>query len=511
MIKNIRENYLLKKTQIIVLDKKGIVNESDDLLFFVENSTFITTVHPFFETLILLLTENSTEHNFNCIHLEIGIIKGIYDVVFNTGNNNENPFLIFFDFTEHYNSFQSIAQEKNETVFNFYEEVLKNKQLKIEKEFKNQFLANISHDLRTPVSASLNFLELLDSTNFNSEQKGILKTILQTNIHINGLVDDLLEISKIETGEFKRNEKSFLFEDLADQIERIYLLKTAQKNIDFEIESDKNIPKYLIGDRVRILQIIVNLLDNSVKFTNQGSVKIKISENYSRANNLGLKIEVQDTGIGFSSRNKSKAFESFVKLQDENNDGLGLGLSIVVKIATLLEGTVKLKSILKKGTIVEVTIPIKIDMELSMQKSKLKKNPFIPIELKKEYSILVVEDNEVNQLLLMKILQNHEGFYVDITENGLQAQDFLMTNKYDLVLMDIEMPTMGGVLAIEMIRKNENPNVAKVPIIAMSANPTKEVIAKTKESRVNDFLSRPFTKAELFTAIYKALKIKSPK
>jgi two-component system, sensor histidine kinase len=511
MIKSIRENYLLKKTQVIVLDKKGVINQSDDVLFFVENGDLITAVHPFFETIILLLAEDSTEHNFNCIHLEIGAFKGIYDIVFNTGNTTENPFLIFFDFTEHYNSFQSIAQEKNETVFNFYDEVSKNKQLKIEKQFKNQFLANISHDLRTPVSASLNFLELLDSSNLNSDQKGILKTILQTNVHINGLVDDLLEISKIETGELKRNEKSFLFEDLVDQIERIYLLKTAQKNIDFEIESDKKIPKYIIGDRVRILQIIVNLLDNSVKFTNQGSVKIKISENYRRADNLGLKIEVEDTGIGFSSRNKSKVFESFVKLQDEDNDGLGLGLSIVVKIATLLDGTVKLKSILKKGTTVEVAIPVKIDMELSLQKSKPKKSHFEPIELKKEYSILIVEDNEVNQLLLLKILQNHEGFYVDITEDGLQAQDFLMANKYDLVLMDIEMPTMGGVLASEMIRKNENPNIAKVPIIAMSANPTKDVIARTKANNVNDFLSRPFTKAELFSSIYKALKIKSPK
>jgi two-component system, sensor histidine kinase len=511
MIKSIRENYLLKKTQVIVLDKKGIINQSDDVLFFVENGDLITALHPFFETIILLLAEDSTEHNFNCIHLEIGAVKGIYDIVFNTGNKNENPFLIFFDFTEHYNSFQGIAQEKNETVFNFYDEVSKNKQLKIEKEFKNQFLANISHDLRTPVAASLNFLELLDSSNFNSNQKGILKNILLTGVHIKDLVDDLLEISRIETGEFSLNEKSFLFDDLVDQIERIYLLKTAQKNINFEIESDKKIPKYLIGDRVRILQIIVNLLDNSVKFTNQGSIKIKISENFRRADNLGLKIEVQDSGIGFSSRNKSKVFERFVKLEDENNDGLGLGLSIVVKIATLLKGAVKLKSIQKTGTIVEVTIPIKIDMELSLKKSKLIKKEFEPIALKKEYAILIVEDNEVNQLLLLKSLQNHEGFYVDIVENGEQAQEFIKTNEYDLILMDIEMPIMGGILSSKMIRNNQNPKIAKLPIIAMSANPTKAVIIKSKEAGINEFLARPFTKAELFTAIYKVLKIKSPK
>jgi two-component system, sensor histidine kinase len=511
MIKTIRENYLLKKTQILVLDKNGVVNESDNLLFFVENGALITAVHPFFETVILLLTEENSEHNFNCIHLEIGAIKGIYDIVFNSGSDVESPFIIFFDFTEHYNSFQSIAQEKNETVFSFYDEVSKNKQLKIEKEFKNQFLANISHDLRTPVAASLNFLELLDSSNLNSDQKGILKTILQTNVHINGLVDDLLEISRIETGEFSLNEKSFSFDDLVEQIERIYLFNTAQKNIDFEIEIDQKIPRNLIGDRVRILQIIVNLLDNSVKFTNHGVIKIKISENYRRADNLGICIEVIDTGIGISSRNTDRVLESFVKLQDENNDGLGLGLSIVVKIATLLKGVVKLKSVLKQGTTVEVTIPLKIDMNISLLKSKLKKSYFEPIALTKKYNILVVEDNEVNQLLLMKVLLNHEGFYVDIAENGQQAYDFVTSNDYDLVLMDIEMPKMGGILASKMIRNNPNSKIAKLPIIAVTAYPSKEIIEKTKAIKINDFLARPFTRAELFSSIYKALKIKSPK
>jgi two-component system, sensor histidine kinase len=507
MIEKIRNNYLLNKTQIIVLDKQGLVLESDNLLFLVDKKTPIQEIHPFFETAIHLLKQIGNEHTFNCVHLEIGEKTGTYDIVLNTGSKTENAFLILFDFTEHYNSFQSIAQERNESILSFHLEELKNKQLEVEKLFKNNFLANISHDLRTPISAMLGFLELLENSSLNFNQKDILKTILQTGSHLKGIVDDLLDIAKIESGEFNMKIKTFDFNDFTNQIEKIYLVKATAKNLDLHIQIDNQIPKYLMGDRVRLFQLIGNMLDNAIKFTEKGEVKLIIKQNFRRADNLGLNIQVIDTGIGFYSKNKDVPFESFTKLHQEDIDGLGLGLSIVRKIVNMMKGTIKLKSVLKKGTEIEANIPLKIDLEISAKKKKLEPVEFLGSDFRRKYNVLVVDNNEINQLLLMKILVNHGGFYVDIAENGKHAIEQISNNDYDLVLMDIDMPVMGGIEASIAIKSSEIKSIAKLPIITLSANPTDDEKKRCKEAGIKQYVARPHTREELFTAIYKILKI----
>ena len=510
MIEQLRNNYLIKKTQIIVLDKKGFVVESDNLLFPTTTKTRIEELHPFFETVLLLLKEKDKETTFYCVHLEINNQKGSYDIVLNSGNNTKNPFLILFDFTEHYNSFQSIAQERNESILSFHLEELKNEQLRLEKEFKDKFLANISHELRTPISAMLGFIELLENANLSFNQKDILKTVHLTGNHLNGLVSDLLDISKIEAGEFSLKNKTFDFNDFTNQIEKIYLVKAASKNLNLQIEVDERIPRYLICDRFRLFQIIVNLLDNAIKFTEKGNVKLTIKENYRRADNCGLNIQVTDTGIGIASKNKDLAFETFTKLHNKDIDGLGLGLSIVQKIVSLMGGTIKFKSVLKKGTAVQINVPLKIDLEISAKKKKIEHLEFGFIDFDKKYNVLIVDNNEINQLLLMKILINHGGFFIDIAENGKHALEQIKNNEYDLILMDIDMPIMDGIQASILIKNHEEKNISRIPIIALSANPTDQEKKNCKEIGIKEYLPRPHTREELFTAIYKALKIKKP-
>ncbi len=509
MIQEVRNKYLADKIQTVILDKKGFILESDNLLFETKLNTSIENLHPFFESIFGdLLKKTNFEDTFYCIHLDVNDVKGSYDVYFNSGSKTENPYLIFYDFTQRYSFFQTVAQEKNESVLNFRQEELKNHQLKIEKDFKNKFLANISHDLRTPIAAILGFLEVLEHSQLNYNQKDILKTISLTSHHLNGLVEDLLDISKIELGEFTIKNKTFNFLDLMHQIEKIYLMKAAAKNIDLVLEIDSKLPRYLISDRVKILQLFVNTLDNAIKFTESGEVKLTVIQNFRRADNLGLSIQVADTGMGFSSKDKNLAFESFTKLHKKEIPGLGLGLSIVQEIVTLMNGTVKLKSEIKKGTIIEITLPVKIDLEISAKNKKTEAKEFLLTDFKKKQNILVVDNNETNQLLLMKLLANHGGFYVDISDNGKHAIQMIENNDYDLVLMDMDMPVMNGIEASIKIKQNSDKKIAKLPIIALSANPTVDEKRICKEIGIKDYLPRPFTREDLFVTIYKVLKVK---
>ena len=509
MIQKVRDSYLKNKIQTIILDKKGYVLESDNLLFTVALNQSIQDLHPFFESVFIdLLKKSNLEETFYCVHLDIENIKGSYDIYFNSGSKTENPYLIFYDFTLRYSFFQTVAQEKNVSVLNLRQEELKNHQLKVEKEFKNKFLANISHDLRTPISAILGFLEVLEHSQLNYNQKDIIKTISLTGKHLNGLVEDLLDISKIESGDFTLKNKTFDFIDLINQIEKIYLMKAADKNIDLVIDIDSKLPRYLIADRVKLMQLFVNILDNAIKFTESGEVKLTVNQNFRRADNLGLLIQVIDTGIGFSSKDKNQAFESFTKLHNKEIPGLGLGLSIVQEIVTLMKGQVKLKSLIKKGTTIEISIPLKIDLEISVKNKKVEVKEFLVSDFKKKQNILVVDNHETNQLLLMKLLANHGSFYTDISDNGKHALEMIENNDYDLVLMDMDMPVMNGIEACIKIRQHREKSIAKLPIIALSANPTADEKKTCKEIGVKEYLPRPFTREDLFLFIYKILKVK---
>ena len=509
MIQKIRDKYLQDKIQTIVLNKKGLVLESDNLLFPTDINAPIQDLHPFFENLFTdLLKKNGLAEIFYCVHLDIYNIKGSYDIYFNSGSKTENPYLIFYDFTQRYSFFQTVAQEKNESVLNFRQEELKNHQLKIEKDFKNKFLANISHDLRTPIAAIIGFLEVIEQSQLNYNQKDILKTISLTSKHLNGLVEDLLDISKIESGEFSLKNKTFDFIDLINQIEKIYLMKAAAKNIDLNIVLDSKIPRYIITDRVKLLQLFVNTLDNAIKFTESGEIKLAVTQNYRRADNLGLSIAVTDTGMGFSSRNKEQAFESFTKLHTKDIQGLGLGLSIVQEIVALMNGQIKLKSVLKKGTTIEMSLPLKIDLEISAKNKKVEIKEFLVTDFRKKQNVLVVDNNETNQLLLMKLLANHGSFYVDLSDNGKLALDMIENSDYDLVLMDMDMPILNGIEASIKIKQHKKKDIARLPIIALSANPTAEEKKLCKEIGIKEYLPRPFTREDLFLAIYKVLKVK---
>lgn len=275
------------------------------------------------------------------------------------------------------------------------------------------------------------------------------------------------------------------------------------KDINFQIIKSNKVPNKLIGDYNRLVQIITNLLDNAYKFTNSGSVVFEINLDYRRAKNVRIKFEIKDTGIGFEKESNNQ-FESFKKLHKQDIEGSGLGLSIVTRLVDLMNGTLTYDSKINEGTSFVFTIPF--ETEINASRTKTSKSKFTKIDIKKKYNILIVDDNEINQLVLMKLLVNHGGFYMDIASNGEQAIDMAKKENYDLIFMDLHMPKMNGFEAIELIRNTTEINHTN--IIALSAYDISKDKELAKTLKVNDYVVKPFVTEDLFKSIYKVLKIK---
>lgn len=361
MFEQIRNKYLYNKTQIVVLNKEGIVLQSDNFLFTIQKQTLISDFHPFFETIISLIDLEYNEFTFSCIHIDFQGVKKTIDIIFNSGSNTENPFLIFVDFTEHYNNFQSIAQEKNESVLSFHLAEIKNQQLQSEKNFKNKFLANVSHDLITPMWGFKIFLSFLEKTELTELQLEYVKTLKDTNNHIHHLVQDLIDLSKIESGQMNVvNEKFSLKEGIKNLI-AVIKPKVEEKNLEFKVAIEDNITDELIGDKIRLNQILINLLDNSIKFTEKGTITFEINVKGSDSDFLTLQFLVKDTGTGIAVSQKSDVFQSFKKLHNSKKiEGLGLGLSIVSTLVELMDGQIDYQTKEGEGTTFELILPFEI-------------------------------------------------------------------------------------------------------------------------------------------------------
>ncbi|CAM3726708.1 response regulator [Flavobacterium gelidilacus] len=503
MIQKTIDTYLNVIIQKIEFDFNGKIITSDDTLFPVSKAKTIYDIHPFFEVFNTIIQTKDIEEIFKIILLQIGDINIIADIIVYSGSIKQNPFLLIFDRSEYYKEIQEVTQDKNELFISNFHENEKNIKLNQEKSFKNKFLASISHDLRTPISGVLGLLELFRKENLTYEQKELLSTISSSMSHMDRLVGDVFDLSKIEYGEFKIESSSFDLDELIKNIERVYLEKFILKNIEFQVVISNKVPSKLIGDYNRVVQIITNLVDNAYKYTNEGKVVFEISLDYRRAKNVRLKFSIKDTGIGFEKTSNNQ-FESFKKLHNQDIEGSGLGLSIVTKLIELMNGSFSFDSKVNEGSKFELTLPFEAEIESQKSRKSIKK--FTKIDIKNKFNVLIVDDNEINQLVLMKLLVNHGGFYMDIANNGEHAIEMAKKEEYDLIFMDLHMPKMNGFEAIEYIMTNDNFNNTK--IVALSAYDIKKDKELGKTLKVDDYIVKPFSAEDIFTSIYKVLKIK---
>lgn len=505
MLKTLQEEFLNNYTQIIVVDQDCKILESTNALFRVNKDSFLTSFHPFFYSIPLLFEEKKEEHYFYCVQMEVLGKKCFYDIRVRLDSKKGTAALFIVDLTGHYKSVHQIKQTRNESIIDFNISQELNNELEVQRGFKNKFLANVSHEIRTPLNSIVGFINVLQGTALEREQLDLVNIVKSSCNNLTAIVDDLLDISKIEAGHLEIKNKRFDFKALLNELNVAYRIQAEEKRLQFKIEIGENIPRFLVLDRLRISQVLINLLDNAVKYSHEGTITFRISSPSRNLRKIPLTFEVIDQGIGISPENTVTIFESFTQIEKRGLfGGTGLGLSIVKQLVELMEGNIEVISAKDQGSTFKFTLDAGVSHDQKAKKQK-KIHTEMPLVDGKHRRVLLGEDVEVNQLLMMKLFANQSKYSLDIAKNGEQVLRFLDNYKYDLVLMDLTMPIMDGYDAAARIRNHSDKRISKIPIIALTARVSDEDQEECKEIGMNAYLTKPIDEVLLFQTIDKLL------
>ena len=366
---------------------------------------------------------------------------------------------------------------------------------------KQQFLSNMSHEIRTPMNAIIGFTKVVLKTDLTTKQKEYLDAIKMSGDALIVLINDILDLAKVDAGKMTFEKTPFKMKSSIAAMLHLFETKIQEKNLRLIQEYDNKIPKILIGDPVRLHQIILNLVSNAVKFTTKGKITVSVDLLHEDTDNVIIQFSVTDTGIGIPKEKIGKIFENFQQASSGTSrlyGGTGLGLAIVKQLIEPQGGTIRVKSNLNEGSTFSFTLGFqKTNTDAELENEIMELDSEI-----KNIKVLVVEDIPLNQLL-MKTLLDDFGFDRDIAENGKIAIEKLKNKDYDIILMDLQMPEMNGFEATEYIRNTMNSNI---PIIALTADVTTVDLAKCKAVGMNDYLAKPIDERVLYSKIVSILK-----
>lgn len=374
---------------------------------------------------------------------------------------------------------------------------------------KSEFLANMSHDIRTPMNAIIGMASIARDECQDERILDYLDKIQKSGTFLLGLINDILDISKIESGNFPLNPRIMQREEFDSAIDTSIRPLMEKKNIRFQYDMDCGVDCIYV-DSVRFNQIFFNILSNAVKYTPEGGEITFLAESLKREKDVEwVRFTVRDTGIGMSQEFLERAFEPFVQEANQTLNqqwqGTGLGLSIVKKLVGMMEGEIHIQSELGKGTEVVVDLPLTLgEPEGAHEKPDMEKR----LEDLKGRRVLLVEDNEINTFVAKRIMETH-GILVEHEENGKKAVDTFAKSAegyYDVIVMDIRMPVMNGLEATAAIRKLDRSDAGSVPIIAMTANAYDEDVRQSLEAGMNAHLAKPIEPQMLLHTILKYIK-----
>ena len=366
---------------------------------------------------------------------------------------------------------------------------------------KQQFLSNMSHEIRTPMNAMLGFTRVALKTDLSAKQKEYLTAIKTSGDSLIVLINDILDLAKVDAGKMEFEQKPFKLADSMGVLLHLFEPKIQEKNLTLKIKYDEKIPEILRGDATRLHQIILNLLSNAVKFTNVGTITVSVKLLHKDGEKATVEFAVSDTGIGIAADKIDKIFDNFHQAASDTNrlfGGTGLGLAIVKQLVTAQNGTIEVESTVGKGS----------TFSFSLNFGRTEKEVEYADEIEildtefKNIKILVVEDMLLNQLLMKTILDDF-GFERDIAENGKLAIEQLKMKTYDLILMDLQMPEMNGFEATKYIR---NTLKSDIPIIALTADVTTADVEKCTAVGMNDYIAKPVDERILYSKIMGLMK-----
>ncbi|MDX2108387.1 MAG: ATP-binding protein [Candidatus Melainabacteria bacterium] len=389
-------------------------------------------------------------------------------------------------------------QKQNREMITLNKELLVTRDQAIESsQLKSAFLANMSHELRTPLGVILGMSELLACDDLSEDQKEVTSLIEQSARALLALVNDILDLSKIEAGKMIFDERNFSPAQMVYSYAALLQTAAAKKDLNLLVEIDPSLSSNVLGDDQRVGQVLLNLLNNAIKFTEKGLVKIEVSEIENSENNVRIRFSVTDTGIGVSNEEASRLFAPFTQVDGSISrrfGGTGLGLAISKKLIELLGGTIGCLSEKGVGSTFWFVLPFK----KSGEEKSVDPQDIVSYSVNKDCKILVVEDQPIMQDLLRRQFDTLQ-IVTDIVSNAEDGLEQLSANNYSLVLMDCHLPKMTGFEAARQIRKREkiDPSRRRIPIIAMTAGAMKGDREKCLESGMDDYLSKPYTLDEL--------------
>jgi len=367
---------------------------------------------------------------------------------------------------------------------------------------KDDFLSTMSHEIRTPLNAVIGISNLLLLEDPKTEQLENLNVLKYSSEHLLDLVNDILDFNKMASGSFELEEADFDLDELLKAQHSIFYKKAVEKNITFKIEKVGDMPNIVIGDSVRIRQILTNLVGNAIKFTNEGEVALNVSLQGELNDHYQINFAVTDTGIGIPKAKREKIFQPFAQASRHTTrkfGGTGLGLAICSNLVKVMGSSLLLKSQEGKGSTFSFTLQLKKGKNIK----KFDKTSGSQLSSERKFvdfsgsHVLVVEDNKVNVMVLKKFLKRW-NINFDIAENGLVAMQMTSSKNYDLILMDIQMPVMNGFEAIDRIREGESPLNKDTPIYVLSASTSSDFKNKIKINGINGFLGKPFNPQDLY-------------
>lgn len=443
---------------------------------------------------------NSAQHDFKCIvasayndidNIRTAMNRGAFDFI--TKPIDFNDLEATIDKTLRAVDEKKMARQA----------LIERDQAQASEKFKQQFLANMSHEIRTPMNSVIGITHLLLKTNLTEQQHRYISMIQAASEQLMSIINDILDISKIEAGKMVFEQIPFSPAVTANNVRNILSMKAEEKKLDLKVTVEPGVPDQVLGDPSRLAQIITNLAGNAIKFTDKGFVEIRLSNKSNSNDYVNIEFSVIDTGIGIPADKLESIFESFTQAENDTSrkyGGTGLGLSISRQLVELQNGQIGLESEYGKGTRFYFSIPfLPATVSGADQTDNGEADDIERVrKILENVRLLLVEDNEFNKIVAEDTLRDFQNnIHMDHASNGLEALNMVISNNYDLVLMDIQMPEMDGYEASSKIRMLETDK-RHTPVMAMTANATPEEIKKCFESGMDDYISKPFIPEELF-------------